>query len=131
MYPYYLRKVYKMDIGKDVRISWKAHLDKSVNPKGIHIEDGVRILNGAMILAHDDCRRMRADTIIGRNSIVGVRALILPGVVIGESSIVGMGGVVSKDVPPHTIVAGNPARVIRINVVVEKGRIIDNGEKSR
>lgn len=39
-YPCYLRRVYKMDIGKDVRISWKAHLDKSINPKGIHIGYG-------------------------------------------------------------------------------------------
>lgn len=39
LYPRYLRWRYGMDIGKNCRISWKAHLDKSVNPKGIHIGD--------------------------------------------------------------------------------------------
>lgn len=54
-----------MDIGKNCHISWKAHLDKSVNPKGIHIGDNTWILNGAMILAHDHCRGLKADTYIG------------------------------------------------------------------
>ena len=54
LYQWFLRKHYGMEIGDDVRVSWKAHLDKSVNPKGIHIGSGTRILNGAMVLAHDD-----------------------------------------------------------------------------
>ena len=44
---------------------------------------------------------------------IGARATILPGVVIGEGSVVAAGAVVSKDVPPHTIVGGVPARPIR------------------
>lgn len=55
LYPRYLRWRYGMDIGKNCRISWKAHLDKSVNPKGIHIGDNTWVLSGAMILAHDHC----------------------------------------------------------------------------
>ena len=43
---------------------------------------------------------------------VGAGAIILPGVTIGEKSIVGAGSVVTRDVPPFTIVAGNPARQI-------------------
>ena len=39
LYPAFLRKVYKMDLGIDVRIAHKAHLDKSVNPQGVHIGD--------------------------------------------------------------------------------------------
>jgi hypothetical protein len=37
LYPALLRKIYKMDLGQGVRIAHKAHLDKSVNPKGVHI----------------------------------------------------------------------------------------------
>jgi carbonic anhydrase/acetyltransferase-like protein (isoleucine patch superfamily) len=46
------------------------------------------------------------------NSFLGKRVTILPGVTIGPYSVVGIGAVVTKDVPPHTVVAGNPARVI-------------------
>ncbi len=42
-----------------------------------------------------------------------MRAIILPGITVGEHSIVGAGSVVTKDVPDKTIVAGNPARIIR------------------
>ena len=51
LYPAYLRKVYKMPIGRGVRIAQKAHLDKSINPKGVHIGDRTWILNGAFIMA--------------------------------------------------------------------------------
>jgi len=44
---------------------------------------------------------------------IGMRAIVLKGVTIGEGAVVGAGSVVTKDVPPWTIVAGNPARVIR------------------
>jgi putative colanic acid biosynthesis acetyltransferase WcaF len=47
---------------------------------------------------------------IGKNSFIGARAMILPGVFIGDQVIVGAMSVVSKDVPDHQIVAGNPAK---------------------
>ena len=50
---------------------------------------------------------------IGKNSFIGVRAMILPGVSIGDHAIVGAMSVVSQDVPDHQIVAGNPAKKIR------------------
>jgi acetyltransferase-like isoleucine patch superfamily enzyme len=50
---------------------------------------------------------------IGRNVWIGFDACVLPGVTIGEGAIVGARSVVTENVPPFTIVAGNPARVIR------------------
>ncbi len=50
---------------------------------------------------------------IGRNVWIGFDCCVLPGVTIGEGSIVGARSVVTEDVPPYTIVAGNPARIIR------------------
>jgi galactoside O-acetyltransferase len=44
---------------------------------------------------------------------IGFNAIILKGITIGEGAIVGAGAVVTKDVPPYTVVAGNPARVVR------------------
>lgn len=49
---------------------------------------------------------------IGDHVWIGFRAIVLPGVSIGEGAVVGAGAVVSRDVPPFTIVAGNPARQI-------------------
>ncbi len=53
------------------------------------------------------------DTIIGNDVWIGYDALIMPGVKIGDGSIIGTRAVITKDVEPYTIVAGNPARVIR------------------
>ena len=125
LYSWYLRRVYKMDIGKDCRISWKAHLDKSINPRGIHVGDGTRVLNGAMVLSHDACRRLKTDTVIGSHCIIGVRAIIMPGVVVGDQCVIGAGSVVTHSTPPHCIVAGNPAKIIREGVNVKNGKILN------
>ena len=49
---------------------------------------------------------------VGKNSFIGARAMILPGVSIGDQAIVGAMSVVSRDVPDHQIVVGNPAKKI-------------------
>ena len=55
----------------------------------------------------------KGDTIIGDDVWIGHQALIMPGVTIGPGAIIGSGSVVTKDVAPYTIVAGNPAKIIR------------------
>jgi acetyltransferase-like isoleucine patch superfamily enzyme len=54
-----------------------------------------------------------APTVIGRNVWVGVNATILPGISIGEGAIVAAGAVVTQNVPPRTLVAGVPAKVVK------------------
>ena len=124
-----MKKIFGMDIGENVRIARSAHLDKNINPKGIHIGDGCQVLFDSVILAHDDCRKIKADTVIGKNCIIGIRSVIMPGVHVGESSVVAAGSVVVKDVPANSMVAGNPAKLIKEGVVVENGRILDGGHK--
>lgn len=51
--------------------------------------------------------------IIKRGSWVGANSIILPGVVIGENSVVGAGSIVTKSIPPRSVFAGNPAKIIR------------------
>jgi acetyltransferase-like isoleucine patch superfamily enzyme len=51
---------------------------------------------------------------IGRNVWIGFEACVLPGVVIGEGSIVGARSVITENVPPFTVVAGNPARIVGV-----------------
>jgi acetyltransferase-like isoleucine patch superfamily enzyme len=50
---------------------------------------------------------------IGNDVLIGCMSIILAGVTIGEGAIIGAGSVVTKDIPPYTIAAGNPARIIR------------------
>jgi acetyltransferase-like isoleucine patch superfamily enzyme len=52
-------------------------------------------------------------TLVKRGASIGSSATLLCGITVGENAIVGAGSVVTKDVPANTIVAGNPARVIR------------------
>jgi UDP-2-acetamido-3-amino-2,3-dideoxy-glucuronate N-acetyltransferase len=53
-------------------------------------------------------------TLVRRRASIGSGAVILPTVTIGEGAQVGAGAVVTRDVPPHAVVAGNPARVLRV-----------------
>ena len=122
-------------IGKNCYISRRAILDRA-HPKGIHIGDNTRVWLEAMILTHDFSRglleghSMWLDTYIGSNCVIGGRARIMPGVTIGNHVFVGGGSVVTKSVPDHCIVAGNPARIIRTGTVInDDGQIIVSGEK--
>lgn len=56
---------------------------------------------------------IRIPTLVKRGASIGSGATLLCGITVGENAIVGAGSVVTRDVPPKTIVAGNPARVIR------------------
>ena len=49
---------------------------------------------------------------VGADAFIGVRAIIMPGIRIGERSVVGAGSIVTRDVPPGAVVAGNPARIL-------------------
>lgn len=51
--------------------------------------------------------------VIGNNVFIGARSIILKGVTIGEGAVIGAGSVITKDVPPMTVVAGNPAIIIK------------------
>lgn len=55
----------------------------------------------------------RGDTVVGNDVWIGMDAIIMPGVKIGDGAIIGAKSVVAKDVAPYTIVGGNPAREIR------------------
>lgn len=122
-YPAYLRLIYKMDLGQHVCIAHKAHLDKSINPKGIHIGDRTWVLNGAFIMAHDHCRALKTDTFIGKDCVIGVNAIIMPGIHIGDEVIIGSGAIVTKDIPSYCMAAGNPAKVIKTNIHVYNGQL--------
>jgi acetyltransferase-like isoleucine patch superfamily enzyme len=106
-----LNRFWGMDIGEDCMISFSATLDRT-NPRGVHIGRSTAVSFGAVILAHDYTRSMSTDTWIGERCQIGAHSFIMPGVTVGDGCIVAPGSVVLKDVPPDSLVAGNPARVI-------------------
>ncbi|MDX1607685.1 MAG: acyltransferase [Candidatus Spechtbacterales bacterium] len=107
-------------IGKNCKIS--SH---SFVCEGVIIEDDVFVGHGVMF-TNDVYPRATAggelqteddweviETVVKKGASIGSNASILAGITIGENAIVGLGAVVTKDVPPNTVVAGNPAKVIR------------------
>ena len=94
--------------------------------EGVTIEDNVFIGHGVTFINDSYPRATTVDgelqtqkdwrvetTVVKRGASIGSGSTILSNVVIGENAIVGAGSVVTRDVPPNTIVAGNPAKVLR------------------
>lgn len=112
-------------IGRNCKISSHTFICE-----GVHIEDNVFVGHNVTFINDKFPRAVNPDgsmqdekdwkvipTYVKQGASIGSSATILCGVTIGENSIVGAGCVVTKDVPPNTIVAGVPAKVIRkINV---------------
>jgi acetyltransferase-like isoleucine patch superfamily enzyme len=94
--------------------------------EGVTIEDNVFIGHGVTFINDSFPRATTTDgelqtesdwrvetTVVKRGASIGSGATILSKVVIGENAIVGAGSVVTRDVPPNAIVAGNPAKILR------------------
>jgi acetyltransferase-like isoleucine patch superfamily enzyme len=107
-------------IGKHCHIGPMVTID-DVYPNFVIIEDGVSIAGQNFILTHNKplnyhkhlSEAFLAPVVIKKNAWVAIGVIILPGVTIGEGAIVASGAVVSKDVPPNTLVGGIPAKVLK------------------
>ena len=108
-------------IGRNCKISSHTFVCE-----GVQIEDDVFVghnvtfINDLYPQSTTDEGKMQTEadwkvvpTFVKKGASIGSSATILAGVIIGEYAMVGAGSVVTKDVPAHTIVAGNPAKVIR------------------
>jgi acetyltransferase-like isoleucine patch superfamily enzyme len=126
IYPVVLRWAWRMDIGEGCVISLTARLDFT-NPHDLHIGDGTYLAFDSVIFAHDMSRALHADTHVGRNCFIGARAVIMPGVTVGDHCIVEAAAVVTEDVPGGSIVAGNPAMIIRSNIRTKKFGVLEQG----
>ena len=103
--------------------------------EGVTIEDHVFVGHGVMFI-NDTYPRATTPTgelqttkdwkvevtLVKTGASIGSGATILSKVIIGEHAIVGAGSVVTRDVPPHAIVAGNPARPLRLTSAEKEGR---------
>jgi acetyltransferase-like isoleucine patch superfamily enzyme len=130
--------LYGCDIGDDTSIGTFVEIQKGAKIgarckiqshtficEGVTIDDevfvghNVNFINDRIprAVAEDGRVQSEADwevlrTTVGRRSSIGTGSVIMP-VTIGEGAVVGAGSVVTKDVPPFTVVVGNPARVLR------------------
>ena len=132
-------KLYGCEIGDNTRIGTFVEIQKGAKIgancrissyssicEGVVIEDGVFVGQGVTFINEGDPRAVitegslqtEADgiclpTVVRKGASIGCNSTILAGVTIGEGSMVGAGSVVEHDVPINTIVAGNPAQVLR------------------
>jgi acetyltransferase-like isoleucine patch superfamily enzyme len=108
-------------IGKNCKIQSHTFICE-----GVTIEDDVFIGHGVTFINDKYPRATNGDgglqseadwkvvpTVVTKGASIGSGSTILCNITIGEMAIIGSGSVVTKDVPPHTIVAGNPARAMR------------------
>ena len=105
----------KIDIGSHCLISWNVGIaDSDFHP----LEPAQRLIDAQALAPFfkDHPPRPKLKTVpvkIGDNVWIGMNATILKGVIIGENSVVAAGSVVTKSVPPNTVVAGNPAVAVK------------------
>ncbi len=119
-YGTYIRYPLKMSIGNDVWVNRNCAFYTSGYLKDSEIIIGNHVAIGpetSIFAAAHDYHRLDLPDIgktvkIGDHVWIGGRCIILPGVEIGEGAVVGGGSVVTKNVAPYTVVAGNPAKFI-------------------
>lgn len=102
--------VWRMDIHPSAWIATSALIDRTW-PRGIHIGAGCMIDEEAVVLTHDLTRGVYLDTWIGADCVIGARAIVLPGVTVGRGCTIAPGALVTRDVPDHSMVVGNPGKV--------------------
>jgi acetyltransferase-like isoleucine patch superfamily enzyme len=102
----------RVDIGDHCLVSWSVVIMDSYR---VPIDPRHRraVLEGAVGQRLPDDAAIARPVRIGNAVWIGFDSVVLPGVTIGDGSIVGCRSVVAADVPPYTLVAGNPARVVR------------------
>ena len=132
--------LYGCDVGDETKIGAFVEIQKNASVgrrckisshtfvcEGVTIEDNVFVGHGVTFINDSYPRATKADgklqteddwsverTIVKRGASIGSGSTIRSNLVIGENAIVGAGSVVTRDVPPNSIVVGNPARVLRL-----------------
>lgn len=100
-----------MDVAPSAWIASTALIDRTW-PKGVHIGADCVIDEQAVVLTHDMTRGIYRDTRIGARTVIGPRAIVLPGVTVGCDCVIEAGAMVNRDVPDGVRVSGNPAKPV-------------------
>lgn len=110
-------RFFGMDIHPTALFSLSANFDLTF-PPGVHVGAHSYVAFEVRILTHDITRGLFLHTRIGENCFIGGRSLILPGIEIGNNCVIGACSLVTKSMPPRSLVAGNPARILRSDIDV-------------
>lgn len=101
-------------------------------PGGIVIGEETLVAFKTLLYTHDVASGRDLPIRVGRRCFIGGGSTLLPGVTVGDESIVAAGAVVMENVPPRSIVGGNPARVLRTDISVGPfGRLAGADEATR
>jgi acetyltransferase-like isoleucine patch superfamily enzyme len=113
------------NVGSNVSIGYDVYFDVT-NASFINIEDNVWIASRCLLLCHkrdmsvyyigidyNSLPYVKKPVMLKKGCCIGMGSIIMPGVSIGEGSVIAAGSVVTKDVPAWTIAGGNPAKVLR------------------
>jgi acetyltransferase-like isoleucine patch superfamily enzyme len=123
-----------VEIQKNARVGRRCKISSHTFVcEGVTIEDNVFVGHGVTFINDSYPRATAADgklqterdwtvekTVVKRGASIGSGSTILSKLVIGENAIVGAGSVVTRDVPPNVIVAGNPAKILRSDTALSK-----------
>jgi acetyltransferase-like isoleucine patch superfamily enzyme len=102
----------RVEIGNDVMLSWGVAVTDHDSHSLVFTNRQHDVTNWQK--GYKDWTAINIQKVVIEDRVwIGFNAILLKGITIGEGAIVGAGSVVTKDVPPFTIVAGNPAKVIR------------------
>jgi len=123
-----------ISIGNNVRIGAKSMIS---GQGGITIGNNVSLAPEVLIWSSNhnylapeqlpyDREIIKKPVVIEDNVWIGARASIIPGVTVGEGAVIGLGSVVTKDVPKCAIVAGNPARIIKYRDIQNYDKLKEN-----
>ena len=112
-----------VNIGKNTKIYGSSLSMFSTEPWIVHLGEGVHVTRDVLFLTHDggtlildknDIQDfiLTGKIVVGDNTYIGTRTVILPGITIGKNCIIGAGSIVSKDIPDNSIAVGVPAKVV-------------------
>ena len=124
-YRSFARYPWRVSIGNNVDINRGCELYSSMqtNQGTITLEDNVTLGPGVIIFSssHDyktpDYSDISAPVTICRNTWIGGKTIILPGITIGEGAVVGAGSIVTRNIPAYCVAVGSPARVIKKRII--------------
>lgn len=115
-------KAANLVMGRECVIGNRVHLalhDRINLGNNVVINDGCVLLTASHDVNSRDWRQVKAPIVIEDYAWIATNSVILPGVTVGRAAVVGAGAVVTKDVPAHQVVAGNPARPVKARSTTE------------